>query len=153
MKTLFHLGWLKTAQSSKKSFKSQACRELFSEYLERIQKFSQAEIAGALTSEFRNQNKGSFLILCDFKKGSKTLSSVELSYQLDKILQGGFKSLHVAIGGADGFLEDDKINLKPDLIWSFGPMTLPHELASVVAAEQMYRGWTILRNLPYHSGH
>lgn len=80
-------------------------------------------------------------------------SSEELAAQLDRVLQGGFKSLNVAIGGADGFTAEDKKNLRPDLIWSFGPMTLPHELAAVVAAEQIYRAWTILRNLPYHSGH
>ncbi len=153
MKTYFHLGWLKTAQFSKKPFKSRACLELFSEYLERIQKFSSAEILPALTSEFRNQNRNAFLILCDFKKGSRTFSSEELAVQADKVLQGPFKSLHIAVGSADGFNAQDKAVFKPDLTWSFGPMTLPHELAAVVAAEQIYRAWTILRNLPYHSGH
>jgi 23S rRNA (pseudouridine1915-N3)-methyltransferase len=32
-------------------------------------------------------------------------------------------------------------------------MTLPHELAAVVAAEQIYRAFTILHRQPYHSGH
>jgi len=43
--------------------------------------------------------------------------------------------------------------IQPHLIWSFGAMTLPHELASVVAAEQIYRAISILKNHPYHSGH
>src|SRR5947208_183545 len=98
MKTFFHLGWLKTAQPSKKSFKSQACFELFSEYFQRIQKFSSVETAPSLDPSFRNKTKTAFLILCDFKKGSKTFSSEGLSVQLDKIFQGGFKSLHIGIG-------------------------------------------------------
>ncbi|MGH7583050.1 MAG: 23S rRNA (pseudouridine(1915)-N(3))-methyltransferase RlmH, partial [Gemmatimonadales bacterium] len=36
--------------------------------------------------------------------------------------------------------------------WSLGPLTLPHELARVVVAEQLYRASTILRHEPYHRG-
>jgi len=36
---------------------------------------------------------------------------------------------------------------------AFGRITLPHELAAVVAAEQIYRALTILAGHPYHTGH
>jgi len=53
-----------------------------------------------------------------------------------------------ALGGADG--------LPPALCararWrlSFGPMTLPHRLARLVLAEQLYRSFSILTGEPYH---
>ena len=40
-----------------------------------------------------------------------------------------------------------------DFKLSFGPITLPHELARLVLAEQLYRAFTILNKHPYHCGH
>jgi len=36
---------------------------------------------------------------------------------------------------------------------SFGKMILAHELARIVLLEQIYRGFTILKGHPYHTGH
>jgi 23S rRNA (pseudouridine1915-N3)-methyltransferase len=52
------------------------------------------------------------------------------------------------IGGPLGL--DPAFLRTAEACWSLSPMTLPHELARVVVAEQIYRAVTILRGLPYH---
>ncbi len=52
------------------------------------------------------------------------------------------------IGGADGLAEGVKRGA--DLLWSLSPLTLPHGLARVVLAEQLYRAVSVLSNHPYH---
>ena len=52
------------------------------------------------------------------------------------------------VGGADGLA--DSVKHSADLVWSLSPLTLPHGLARVVLAEQLYRAVSILHNHPYH---
>ena len=52
------------------------------------------------------------------------------------------------IGGPDGL--DAAVKQSADLLWSLSPLTLPHGLARVVLAEQLYRAVSILHNHPYH---
>jgi len=52
------------------------------------------------------------------------------------------------LGGPLGL--DPAFRKTADTVLSLSPMTLPHELARVVLAEQIYRAVTILRGAPYH---
>ena len=52
------------------------------------------------------------------------------------------------VGGADGW--DDATRQKADLLWALGSLTLQHELALLVALEQIYRAATIKAGTPYH---
>jgi 23S rRNA (pseudouridine1915-N3)-methyltransferase len=54
----------------------------------------------------------------------------------------------LVIGGPLGLHRD--LLERADFRWSLSPLTFPHELARVIVAEQVYRGLTILRGLPYH---
>ena len=52
------------------------------------------------------------------------------------------------IGGADGL--SDEVRQRADKLLSLSALTLPHGLARVVLAEQLYRAWSILASHPYH---
>lgn len=62
-------------------------------------------------------------------------------------LAGRGEDLVLVIGGADGLPEAWR--KKADLLVSLSPLTMPHELARVVLAEQIYRALTTLRGHPY----
>lgn len=56
-----------------------------------------------------------------------------------------------AIGPADGWAADSL--RRAQLVLSLGLLTLPHAIARLVVAEQIYRAFTILSGHPYHCGH
>jgi 23S rRNA (pseudouridine1915-N3)-methyltransferase len=81
----------------------------------------------------------------------RQLSSEELAADLSRVQDAGVQQLIVAVGPADGW--SDTARKRADVVIAFGRVTLPHELAAVIAAEQIYRALTILAGHPYHSGH
>jgi 23S rRNA (pseudouridine1915-N3)-methyltransferase len=87
--------------------------------------------------------------ICLDPKG-KQLSSESFAHILARYRDEGTQSLAFLIGGADGL--GDEALAKAGLRLSLGPMTLPHGLARIVLAEQLYRAATILAGHPYHRG-
>ena len=79
------------------------------------------------------------------------VTSAEIAERLGRLRDGGAQQLHFAIGPADGWSPSLWHQTSHRL--SLGAITLPHELALVVLAEQLYRALTILAGHPYHSGH
>jgi 23S rRNA (pseudouridine1915-N3)-methyltransferase len=79
------------------------------------------------------------------------ITSEELAATLTKAFDMGAQTLVLAIGPADGW--SPAARRRADQAIAFGRITLPHELAAVVAAEQLYRALTIRAGHPYHSGH
>ncbi len=89
------------------------------------------------------------LILLDSR--GKQLSSEEFAAHLGRLRDSGSQSTVLAIGPHDGW--SAAARARAGLVLSFGAITLPHELARAVLAEQIYRALTILAGHPYHSGH
>lgn len=152
MKIIFGLGWSHDRQkSSSKSFKDAHSAALFEKYRERIHYDYSCE-AIAFPAEKLTQQAG-LIWICERSKKSRQLSSSEVAVQFQKACDSGAKSLTIWIGGPDGLSADQLATVQADLIWSFGSLTLPHELAAIVATEQIYRAISILKNHPYHAGH
>lgn len=87
-----------------------------------------------------------FLILLD--ENGKSFSSVEFSEELQKKMNAGFKTLVFVIGGPYGFSE--AVYQKAQQKISLSKMTFSHQMVRLFFIEQLYRGFTILRNEPYH---
>jgi 23S rRNA (pseudouridine1915-N3)-methyltransferase len=78
--------------------------------------------------------------------GGEQMDSVAFSRWMERRRQEG-RDLWFVIGGPHGLdLEDRTVDHR----LSFGPMTLPHQLARVVLLEQLYRAHKILAREPYH---
>jgi len=90
--------------------------------------------------------KSDTIIILDEK--GKTFSSVEFSVFLQKKMNSGIKNLIFIIGGPYGFSEE--IYQRANAKISLSTMTFSHQMVRLFFIEQLYRGFTILRNEPYH---
>lgn len=77
----------------------------------------------------------------------KPWSSEELAGRLEHWRTQG-RDLAFLVGGPEGHAPE--VAARADETWSLGPLTLPHMLARLVAAEQLYRAAALLANHPYH---
>ncbi len=129
---------------------------LVDRYLERASRFVACGQDSFESEEmlFRAAERGAgrpagFVILFDAR--GQMLSSEEFARLLGRVRDEGAQRVLLGIGPADGWTEQGRG--RAGAVVSFGRITLPHELAQVVAAEQLYRALTILVGHPYHCGH
>ena len=86
------------------------------------------------------------LILLDEK--GKTYTSESFATFLQKKMNGGLKNLIFVIGGPYGFSPELYERAQGKV--SLSSMTFSHQMVRLFVVEQLYRGFTILRNEPYH---
>lgn len=86
-------------------------------------------------------------LLVALDEHGKELTTRQLAQEMAGWLSGGRDTVLV-IGGADGL--DPEILRRAGLTLSLSRLTLPHALARVLLAEQLYRAWSLLTNHPYH---
>jgi 23S rRNA (pseudouridine1915-N3)-methyltransferase len=142
-------------------------RELFAHYLARAEAAGRTlgltpvaaiEIAEAkvATMSARLKSEAEALIaklppahkLIALERTGKSLSSEAFARLLAKHRDDGTQGLAFLVGGADGLGE--QALAKAELMLSLSSMTLPHGLARIVLAEQIYRAVTIIAGHPYH---
>lgn len=88
---------------------------------------------------------GAVIVCCD--PGGKRLDSAAFSAWLQGHREGG-RDVAFVIGGAYGVAA--ALLARAALRLELAPWTLPHEMARLVLAEQLYRAGTIVRREPYH---
>ena len=86
------------------------------------------------------------LIVLD--ENGKEMNSVEFSTFLQKQMNSGIKRLVLVIGGPYGFSED--VYKKAAGKLALSKLTFSHQMVRLFIIEQLYRGFTILKNEPYH---
>lgn len=104
----------------------------------------QKQKEGALI--LKKVNPGDVMILLD--EQGKQLNSVQFSEYLQKHMNSGVKRLVFVIGGPYGF--SDEVYQKSNGKLSLSKMTFSHQMVRLFFVEQLYRGFTILKNEPYH---
>jgi 23S rRNA (pseudouridine1915-N3)-methyltransferase len=91
-------------------------------------------------------NTTDVVILLDEK--GKQMDSVGFSNYLQKYMNSGIKQLVFVIGGPYGFSE--AVYQKSNGKIALSKMTFSHQMIRLFFIEQLYRGFTILKNEPYH---
>ena len=86
------------------------------------------------------------LILLD--ENGKQMDSVAFSNHLQKHMNSGIKTLIFVIGGPYGFSE--AVYKRANGKLGLSKMTFSHQMVRLFFIEQLYRGFTILKNEPYH---
>lgn len=90
--------------------------------------------------------KHAHVILLDVH--GKQTSSEHFALEMEELMLLGDSEIAFIIGGSTGV--SNAVKLRAHKHMSFGPITLPHNLARVVLLEQIYRAFKILKKEPYH---
>lgn len=125
-------------------------RALFEDYVGRIRRYAEVEIselrdAGPAAMRKLKIEPGAAVVLLD--AGGKQFESREFAQWLGERRDRGTRELVFLCGDAGGFPEELRARAGEKL--SLSTLTLPHELARVILAEQIYRGFAILAGHPY----
>lgn len=117
---------------------------------ERVHKEGPSVVNAAITREGQRilaaVEPNDLLVALD--KGGKAMTSEALAQKLSRWQGDGYRVIAFALGGPFGLCPS--VLKRADACLSFGPMTLPHDLARVLVWEQLYRAGTITRGEPYH---
>lgn len=147
---------LLTTLGRRSTRKHAAAEQMFADYRERIGRYVPCRAENFATEEkffeatYKKAGRtAAMLVLLDSR--GKSWPTETFAAWLRKQRDEGAQQIVFAIGPADGWSEAARG--KAGVLLSLGPMTLPHELAAVVVAEQIFRAFTIIEGHPYHLGH
>lgn len=87
----------------------------------------------------------SFVVVLDER--GREMDSIKFADFIERHRAGGTKQITFVVGGHSG--TSDGVKKRADLVLALSRMTLTHEFARALLAEQVYRAFTIIHDLPY----
>lgn len=129
--------------------RSAALRTACNDYLDRLQHYTKVDEREVKDEARILETIGEDARLVALSRQGAPWSSSELAGMTARWEQDG-RDVAFAIGGADGL--PPPVLSRAEWVWSFSPLTFPHEIARLLLYEQLYRAYTIRRNEPYHRG-
>ncbi|MGH9765121.1 MAG: 23S rRNA (pseudouridine(1915)-N(3))-methyltransferase RlmH [Blastocatellia bacterium] len=142
--------------------RSAPVRELIEDYFGRIRRFAQFDVTelrdavgpgsdpvAAMETEgeriLESTKPDPFVVLLD--ETGRQFRSAEFAEVIREHMGKGTKRMTFVIGGHMG--SSPAVKERADLVLSLSRMTFTHEIARALLAEQVYRAFTIVNNLPY----
>ncbi len=110
-------------------------------------KSSSAENSKNLESKLLLEAASESTLLIAFDELGKQQTSKQISKSIESWQLEG-ESVALIIGGADGL--SSEIKQKCHQLWSLSNLTMTHSMARLIVVEQIYRGYSLLNNHPYH---
>ena len=125
-------------------------RGLIDDYVGRIRHYSEIEItelrdAGPAALRKLKLDSSATIVLLD--AAGKQFTSQQFAKWLGDLRDRGARELVFLCGDAEGFPAELRVAAKQKI--SLSTLTMPHEFARVVLAEQIYRAFAILAGHPY----
>jgi len=119
---------------------------LAEEYVKRVNRFVRCDMQEIKAGRSEPWPRGANTMRILLDPSGRLMDSAEFARMIERAAMQSREIVFV-IGGADGVPEQWR--KQADLLLSLSPLTLPHELARVVLAEQLYRAVATWRGHPY----
>lgn len=125
-------------------------RALVEDYVGRIGRYAEiqiSELREASPAALRKLKLDSTATVVLLDAAGKQLTSQQFARWLGDLRDRGVREVVFLCGDAEGFPDDLRAAAKQKI--SLSTLTMPHEFARVVLAEQIYRAFAILAGHPY----
>jgi len=126
------------------------CRTLFEDYAARLRRSAELRVtelresSESALARIKTDSTARWILL---DAAGRQYTSAEFARWLGKLRDRGVRELIFLCGGDTGFPDSFRERAHESI--SLSPLTMPHELARVVLAEQLYRAFAILSHHPY----
>jgi|SRR5580698_747565 23S rRNA (pseudouridine1915-N3)-methyltransferase len=121
------------------------------EFIKRSARYGRCEMREIVPTRFDPWSKHPTAAKVLLDPAGKRLDSAQFARMISGAEQAA-RDLIFLVGGAAGLPQvwrENALRNNADVLLSLSELTMPHELARVVLAEQIYRAFTLLRGHPY----